>query len=506
MKKYQHSIWVTITAIIFNVLFWKESLAINLCLFNILLLSSLLYMYRPKLTKGLILNFSVILVSAIGIVIHGSALAVFTQVLAITSAIGMIHRPDMYNALLSSFSWINNIFVRQKKAVVLKGEKQPFNWVGKVWFYLKIVTLPLVVIWVFYLLYKGANPIFDQYSDGVMQELKVLWVKIFKDISIGRVLFFFAGFFICSGALIYKERNKIYRYYTSLQTSLTRKKYHHNGSMISLKLELKAALFLLVGINALLFIVNAIDISWVWFGFTVPENFDLKQFVHQGTYLLITSILLAMGILFYFFRGNLNFLKTNQRLKQLSYVWIIQNSVLVFSVFLRNLHYIKFHGLAYGRIGVIVFLTVTICGLIALFIKIRDRKSSYFTFHYTSTACAVIFGVISFVNWDRVICEYNLSFGNSANIDPAFYLRLSPSVYPILFDNMHIVHQQIESHAKLTKPWYAIKSTEIFDARLSVKAQKFVQNRKDKSWLSWSYAKQKSLNFLNGKNLMAKNP
>ena len=59
--------------------------------------------------------------------------------------------------------------------------------------------------------------------------------------------------------------------------------------------------------NVLLLVVNAIDINWIWFGFKPAPGFDLTQFVHEGTYVLILSILVAMGIVLWFFRRNLNF-------------------------------------------------------------------------------------------------------------------------------------------------------------------------------------------------------
>jgi len=75
--------------------------------------------------------------------------------------------------------------------------------------------------------------------------------------------------------------------------------------------EYRTAVFLFVILNLLLLIVNSIDIYWVWFNFEWNGQY-LKQFVHEGTYLLIFSILLSLILTLYFFRGNLNFLKKNR--------------------------------------------------------------------------------------------------------------------------------------------------------------------------------------------------
>src|SRR5436190_305225 len=138
-------------------------------------------------------------------------------------------------------------------------------------------------------------------------------------------------------------------------------------AMNPLERERRMGMVLLVVVNALLLVVNVIDISWVWFDFEVPENFSLKQFVHEGTWMLIISILLSILILLHLFRGNLNFYRRTHALKLLASLWIGQNFILGISVFLRNYHYIGFHGLAYKRIGVIVFLALVLVGLVTLY-------------------------------------------------------------------------------------------------------------------------------------------
>src|SRR5690606_28371186 len=92
-----------------------------------------------------------------------------------------------------------------------------------------------------------------------------------------------------------------------------------------LQTEYKIGLLVLAVLNLLLLAVNVIDIQWVWIGFEVPLHFNLRQFVHEGTYLLILSILISIGIVLYLFRGSLNFHPKNKWLKILGKAWIIQN-------------------------------------------------------------------------------------------------------------------------------------------------------------------------------------
>ena len=99
--------------------------------------------------------------------------------------------------------------------------------------------------------------------------------------------------------------------------------------------------------------VNIIDIDWVWLNFEYEGEINLTQFVHEGTYLLILSILISMGIILYFFRKNLNFYPGKQKLQIITYIWIAQNAVLAVSVAARNKHYTHHSGHANTRIAVV---------------------------------------------------------------------------------------------------------------------------------------------------------
>ena len=135
------------------------------------------------------------------------------------------------------------------------------------------------------------------------------------------------------------------------------------------------ALIVFTLLNLLLLVVNVLDINWIWFDFEVPLEFSLKQFVHEGTYLLIFSILLSMMLVLYFFRSSLNFYPKKKALVVLGKIWIIQNMVLAFSVFIRNYHYIDYHGLAGKRIGVIAFFGYDIVWTIYADFKGRSIKN-----------------------------------------------------------------------------------------------------------------------------------
>src|SRR5690606_26372282 len=235
-----------------------------------------------------------------------------------------------------------------------RGESAP---AGSGWRWTRIALLPILVALAFVQLYRAGNPRFDTLTAGFFDGLFDLLAELFTP----HLLFFLFALMVCA-ALVRRiapealGRTERTLNDTMVRTRLRRPRWARPLSLDPLERERRAGVVLLVLVNSALLVVNVIDINWVWFGFTVPEDFSLKQFVHEGTWALIWSILLSMVVLLYLFRGNLNFHPRNATLKRLATVWVVQNFILGISVFLRNWHYISFHGLAYKRVGVIVFL------------------------------------------------------------------------------------------------------------------------------------------------------
>ena len=174
-------------------------------------------------------------------------------------------------------------------------------------------------------------------------------------------------------------------------------------------------------VNVLLLVVNAIDINWLWFGFVPAPGFDLTQFVHEGTYVLIFSILLAMGIVLWFFRRNLNFYQPGLPwLRWGATVWVLQNAVLAVSVGLRNYYYILHSGLAYKRIGVCFFLLLTFFGLGTVLLKIWQRRSAYSLVRLNSLAAYAVLLLLAAGNWEVWIAELQPAAPLSAASTSAF--------------------------------------------------------------------------------------
>ena len=255
---------------------------------------------------------------------------------------------------------------------------------------------------------------------------------------------------------------------------------------IGLKNEYRSALILIVAVNLLLMFVNGLDISWLWFNFEYNGDFSLSQFVHEGTYLLIFSILLSIGIILYFFRKNINFFPKNKLIKYCSIVWIIQNVILVISVGLRNYYYIEHYGLAYKRIGVFVFLLLTLFGLITLILKITKLKSSFYLIKVNTINLFTAFVLLSTVNWDVLIAKHNLSNLNNRKVDVTFLLTLSNNTLPLIHQNIDILNTK-------GVRYNGQDHHNVFDE----KVRKFKEEQNKLTWLSMNLSSKNALEYLN---------
>ncbi len=201
----------------------------------------------------------------------------------------------------------------------------------------------------------------------------------------------------------------------------------------TLKVETKMGIVLLVMMNALLVLLNIIDVQVTWLGFDASSIDNLAYYVHEGTYYLIFSILLSMAILLVIFRGSQNYLASNKTLKFLAYGWIVQNAFMAISVALRNVYYIDYYyALSFKRIGVMIFIILTLFGLGTMAVKIYGKKTTFWLLKINSTAAVIMLLVMSSFSWDRTIAEFNLMNPDKESIDIEYLLRLNDDALPIL--------------------------------------------------------------------------
>jgi hypothetical protein len=226
-------------------------------------------------------------------------------------------------------------------------------------------------------------------------------------------------------------------------------------------------------LNGLLFLVNGLDVYYLLISKTLPEGVEYAQYVHQGVYALLFSIVLAIAVILYFFRGNLNFYTRNSSLKWLAFTWILQNIVLVCTTAGKTSLYIAEYSLTHKRIGVYVYLLLTVIGLVITFIKIYAVKNNWFLFRKTAWAFYAVLILATAINWSRLITGYNLSHLTTLKeVDIAYLVYLPQTNTDQLVDLLQSDTQKLTDTQKKA---------------IEQKRASFLERYSRQEWQSWNY-------------------
>ena len=481
---------------LFNYLFWDENLGINLIIFSMFLVFLGLLNSRDLLTsKGILVSLGGIVLTGIMVIYHHSFAARFVHILSLLVFIGYLCAPKInviYHALVAAL--LNAIGLPKSITHDLFHEHKNYEKFRRRIRWLKLIAIPLFIFWLFYLIFYNSNPVFAGYSDKIWGSLGEVLASLFEDISIPWMVQLLFGMAVVGLIIFRTQNNSLVEYENKHGDDIERSKkprfqifIFKKPTFISLKNEYRSALLLIGSINGLLLIVNAIDIQWIWFNFEYDGATNLSQLVHEGTYLLILSILLSMGILLYFFRRNLNFFPNNVWLRNLANIWIFQNAILVISVVIRNYHYMYHFGLAYKRIGVMFFLAAVIVGLITLYFKINKAKTTFYLLRVNSWAVYGLLLIMSSVNWDMVIVKHNIKYTQEKNMDVSFLLSLSDKTLPVIYENRH----------RLNLQGYNQYNSRSNGETLEMRIEAFMEKSKDRSWKSWNYCDARTYEYFN---------
>lgn len=491
MPKNNSTSIVAISALLITILFHKQSLGLNLLIYETGLM---LWLVISKQMTFKTLNSATLslglMITAIFTVITHSVFSYLVNFLVLFLFIGLLIFPEAKSLInsfgLSAYNVINSQiqFLKNLSASKLMGNK-----FGKLLWKFRIFLIPVFIVFLFVLIYKGSNPFFKILVDDIVVFISEKLSFILEGVDFQLIITFLIGLFI-SVFIFIRTSNKDFILQDVKSDEVlqrNRNKALKSFGMKSLLNEYSAGVFLLIILNLLILTVNVIDIKWVWFGFEWEGQY-LKQFVHEGTYLLILSILISIILVLYYFRGNLNFYKNNKLLKYLSFIWLMQNGILAISVAIRNFWYINYFALAYKRIGVIVFLALTLYGLYAVYRKVSRRKSAFYLFKTNSYALLVVLILTSTINWDIVIAKYNFKHADHSFLHLDYLSGLSDKALPYLDKSLSDL-QQIDKIQKEKFPFEKKYMTpEEYHSIIEQRKILFLEKWQSKSFLSWNLA------------------
>lgn len=498
--------------LIYNAFFWGEKLGLNLMLFSLMLTGIIVWLNPWCLwSRGFLATAAGTLLSGASVAVHNTDAGKAVHISSFFLMVAFAHQSAL-KSVLYAVPTVIQTYLRAPLAVlrdILALQPTRFNS-RKTLSLLRLTVAPVTVLMVFFWIYRAANPVFDALSADALEHIASFLNDFLYSVSLDQMRFLLLGAFILGGAL-YNQHINIYTAreaaepdrlsraglramfkarWTDLRFAALRQKSvarPFSFSAAALRYEHYSGLLLLILLNLLLLVVNAIDVRWIWFEFTLTPDFNLKQFVHEGTYLLILSILLSMAVMLYLFRGNQNFYPQNRWLQYGAALWIFQNAVLAASVGMRNFYYIFYQGLAYKRIGVYFFLALTLFGLATLYRKIQEKHSLPYLVRLNGWAVYAVMILIALIDWDVWIVSHNLSMTVSGrhSADIAFLSTRSDSTLPVFSQ-----YRQTLARTLLPDVYQDLM------IKLEVRREFFLAEQRRYSALSWNYADAKTQDYL----------
>nr|WP_321230269.1 DUF4153 domain-containing protein [uncultured Psychroserpens sp.] len=412
---------IIIASLLFSILFYDRSIGLNLSIFSLITIAFLVF-YNPIKFKNktILLHTFAYVLTAIFVFINHSYLSVIANCAAFFTLVGTVSETSSSIYV----QWFNGIYTTIAGIIQRNFDKnedtQKVNWKKDIdlahW--AKLIGIPLVFVIVFILLYKNGNPIFNDLISQIN----------FDFINIQWVLFTVLGYYLFNNiskpiqvepatSLDLKTENELY------------KSDHFSEEKLKKEKQLGTTLLGLLNLLLVFYIItDVMSLSSI----ETTKASELSNHVHSGINTLIASIIIAIGIILYFFRGNLNFYAENRTLKNIAFSWIILNIILIILITIKNQIYITSFGLTYKRIGVHIYILLTFIGLVTTFLKVLKIKNLAFLFRRNTQIAFVVLIVCSMINWDATITKYNLTKAKAYDVD--YLIKLTDRNAVILYN------------------------------------------------------------------------
>jgi hypothetical protein len=480
MKK--KDFFIIISTLMYSYLFWWQAPGVNFLLFNLLLIG-LLAVNEPLLLKERSWQVSAIgcILSSFFVCWWGTTLPVISNFVSVLMLVGFSFKPDaslMVAVINSCFSLaVSFLYAPFRNHYPGQQHQQAAEGLFKKTL---LVLVPLIVTFAFVLLYRSANPVFEQLTNKINLDF----------ISFDWLVFTGFGFILMFGVFRFTTLNFLLQADSEASDSLKNISPEEyllsvTGRWIQPGSEHFMGITLFLLLNVLLFFVNTLDVYCLWIIKRVPEGLSVADYLHAGTDSLILSIVLAVAVILIVFRGYLNFKENNKWLKLLCFVWIAQNAFMLITTAQKNGWIIESSGLTRERIGIYVYLLLCILGLATTFIKVSLRKSNWFLFRKNAWAFYSVLIAACFFNWDNIIVQYNCRHFKSLElsyIDREYQAALSHTCLAALFGYYVQEQQENTSTHKIFTPAVVGKMFNCYNQLL--------REQKGTGWQSYSRSKQ----------------
>jgi hypothetical protein len=402
MKK---QIKLLIGIIAFVALFYQAQPAINASLFALLVLGMLLLHHKIRDKKIKWLAAGVIL-SSLSFAWYGDIYsfgALFFSLLVIG-----IHGPYRnLNILLYPVVGLVNLFTFPFRIFFFK-YWLPQGKLKALWKKQMIIGLvPVILVSIFIGIYTTGSDHFAHFF------LRFSFDFNFFEILFLTCLGFFLMFnywFMYIPREVLKFNQNIADHFSPLEEEATRSVF----TFLDDHSERRSGEISLILLNILL-LVFIITYNYEQF-FITSQRASLSDEVHQRVTTIIGSIVLAIGVIMFYFRSAFSFDVKAGPLKALATTWILLNALLICSAIAKNSEYILSYGLTFKRISVFIFLALSLVGLYLTYFKLKNKKTNGFLVNRMTWILFITFIVLSPVNFSWLVTRYNITFHKNDDI------------------------------------------------------------------------------------------
>lgn len=192
----------------------------------------------------------------------------------------------------------------------------------------------------------------------------------------------------------------------------------------------------LIVFNALFAVQTAMDAAYLWGGVTLPDGMSYADYAHRGAYPLLVTALLAAGFVLAAMRRN-GAAEQSRLIRNLVYLWVGQNVLLVISSILRLDLYVEVYSLTELRIAAGIWMGLVAIGLMLIMARIAFRESNKWLVGMNLGTLALALYACAFLDFSAIISRFNVehSFeltGKGQPLDLRYLQDLGPASVPAL--------------------------------------------------------------------------
>ncbi len=417
MKK--HDVLVAASALLFTILFYEQAAGINYLIFTLIYGLVNISINKINLSKRWYFAFIINFLTALNIFIVHTDLSVFAWYFSFIVTIGKAFELkntfllNLYVSFASPISAFEKIYKRyfHREKTDSKGNKL---------IYLAALFISFVLILLFFFLYKGANPLFSDFTNKIN----------FDWLDLPLVFFTLFGFFLLFTLVNPYIDLKLTSWDTDKNIEELQEDQEQETDIKKFITIIAISVFFCL--NLMLLLLNSLDINSLFIMEKLPSNIFISDFLHFAVTCIVVSIILAIALIF----GIQQFKIKNKLIKTLIYAWIAQNLMMVFNTSIRNYWY-SLNQITYLRIGVFVFLFLSIIGLIYTAKSIYSKRNYWYNMNLNFQTWFYMIIFCSFFPWDRIITKHNLSYKKVEEIDLAYLNSLSTNNVDLMLEFYH---------------------------------------------------------------------